>query len=85
MVLSTLNITLLIPIFMYSFGQWHEVAQMVEAQRYKSEGRVFDCRWCHWNFSLTSFRPHYTALGLIQPLTEMSTRSISWAVKAAGA
>jgi hypothetical protein len=23
-------------------------------------GRVFDSRWCHWNFSLTkSFRPHY--------------------------
>jgi len=24
------------------------------------EGRGFDSRWCHWNFSLTlSFRPHY--------------------------
>jgi len=21
--------------------------------RYKSEGRMFDSRWCHWNFSLT--------------------------------
>ena len=20
---------------------------------YKSEGRCFDSRWCHWNFSLT--------------------------------
>ena len=29
------------------------VAQMVEALRYKSEGRGFDSRWCHWNFSLT--------------------------------
>ena len=26
------------------------VAQMVEALRYKSEGRRFDSRWCHWNF-----------------------------------
>ena len=26
---------------------------------YKSEGRWFDSRWCHWNFSLTSFRSHY--------------------------
>ena len=27
---------------------------------YKPEGRGFDSRWCHWNFSLTkSFRPHY--------------------------
>jgi len=28
--------------------------------RYKSEGRWFDSRWCHWNFSLTySFQSHY--------------------------
>jgi hypothetical protein len=31
----------------------HAVAQLVEALRYKSEGRGFDSRWCHWNFSLT--------------------------------
>jgi len=36
------------------------VAQLVEPLRYKSEGRGFDSRWCHWNFSFTqSFRPHY--------------------------
>ena len=30
------------------------------ALRYKPEGRGFDSRRCHWNFSLTqSFRPHY--------------------------
>ena len=29
------------------------VAQLVEALRYKSEGRGFDSRWCHCNFSLT--------------------------------
>ena len=29
------------------------VAQLVEALRYKLEVRGFDCRWCHWNFSLT--------------------------------
>ena len=29
------------------------VAQLVETLRYKSEGRGFDSRWCHWNFSLT--------------------------------
>ena len=34
-------------------------AQLVEALRYKPEGRGFDSRLCHWNFSLTkSFRPH---------------------------
>jgi hypothetical protein len=36
------------------------VEQLVEALRYKPEGRWFDSRWCHWNFSLTqSFRPYY--------------------------
>jgi hypothetical protein len=33
---------------------------VVEALRYKPEGRGIDSRWCHWNFSLTlSFRLHY--------------------------
>ena len=31
----------------------HAAAQLVEALRYKPEGREFDSRWCHWNFSLT--------------------------------
>ena len=29
------------------------VAQLVEALRYKREGREFDSRWYHWIFSLT--------------------------------
>jgi len=29
------------------------VTQSVEASRYKPEGRGFDSRWCHCNFSLT--------------------------------
>jgi hypothetical protein len=29
------------------------VAQLVEALRYKPEGREFDSRWDHWNFSVT--------------------------------
>ena len=28
------------------------LAQLVAALRFKSEGRGFDSRWCHWNFSL---------------------------------
>jgi hypothetical protein len=28
----------------------HAVAQLVEALRYKPEGRGFDSRWFHWNF-----------------------------------
>ena len=26
---------------------------VVKVLCYKSEGRWFDSRWCHWNFSLT--------------------------------
>jgi hypothetical protein len=33
--------------------------QLVEALRHKPEDRGFDSRWCYWNFSLASFRPHY--------------------------
>jgi len=32
---------------------WNAVAQLVEALRYKPEGRGLESRWCHWNFSLT--------------------------------
>jgi hypothetical protein len=31
----------------------HAVVQLFEALRYKPEGRGFDSRWYHWNFSLT--------------------------------
>jgi len=60
----------------------HAVAQLVEALRYKPEGRGFDSRWCHWNFSLKySFRPHY-GLDSNKSLKVMSTRNMSWGVKA---
>ena len=40
-----------------SNSRGHAVAQLVETL---PDGRGFDFRWCHWNFSLTStFRPHY--------------------------
>jgi hypothetical protein len=42
----------------YSWGM--AVPQLVEALCYKPEGRRFESRECHWNFSLTcSFQPHY--------------------------
>jgi hypothetical protein len=31
----------------------YAVAQLDEALRYMAEGRGFDSRWFHWNFSLT--------------------------------
>ena len=55
------------------------VAQLIEALRYKSESRGFDSRWCHWIFFIDIILPAATmALGSTQPLTEMSTRNISW-------
>jgi hypothetical protein len=38
--------------FTFSNGRngGHAVAQLVEALRYKPEGRGFNSRWCHWNF-----------------------------------
>ena len=50
------------PLSAFSFigSTWHAVAQLVEVLLYKPQGRGFDSRWCHWNFSLTqSFRSHY--------------------------
>ena len=34
-------------------GRGHAVAKLVDGLLYKPEGRGFDSRWCHWNFSLT--------------------------------
>ena len=43
--------------FFYVMG--HAVAQLVETLRYKPEGRGFNSKLCHWNFSLTqSFWTH---------------------------
>jgi len=30
-----------------------KLVQQIKGARHKSEGRGFDSRWCHWNFSLT--------------------------------
>ena len=41
-------------IVLYIVPMGRTVAQLVEALRYKPEGRRFDSRWCqNWNFSLT--------------------------------
>jgi hypothetical protein len=54
----------------YMHVECHAVAQLVEALRYAPEDRGFDSRLNH------SCRT--------QPVTEMSSRDISWGVKAAG-
>jgi len=52
------------------------VAQLVEPLHYKPEGRGFDgvIGIFHWH----NPSDRIMALGLTQPLTEMSTRNISW-------
>ena len=62
----------------YKLG--YAMAHSVEALHSKLEGRGFDSQWCHWH----NPSGHTVALGLTQPLTEMSTKNISWVVKAAG-
>jgi hypothetical protein len=59
-----------------SYCERHAVAHLVEALRYKPEGRGSDFR-CPSGRTI--------ALGSTQHLTAMSTRSIFWGVKAAGA
>ena len=63
----------------------HTVAKLVDALCYKPEGHRFDSRWCHSNFNLHNPSGRTVVLGLTHSLTEMSTRSISWRVKAADA
>ena len=53
-------------------------AQLVEALRCMSESRGFDSQWFHLKFSLTQSLCRAMTVGLTQPLTEMSTRNISW-------
>jgi hypothetical protein len=62
-------------------GGGHAVAQLVEALRYKPEGFWFDSRFFYLHNP--SCRP--VELCSTQPVTAMSTRSISCRVKAAGA
>ena len=38
-------------IYIYIYGDCD--GTVVKVLCYKSEGRWFDSRWCHWNFSLT--------------------------------
>ena len=62
-----------------SAGMFSTVAQLVEALRYKPEGRGFEFRWGHWDFSLRSSCT--MARGSSQLLTEIIARGFSLAGK----
>jgi hypothetical protein len=51
---------------------------LIEALRYKLEGRGFDSQWLHWDLLLLA------AICPSDQLTEMITMVISWGVKEAG-
>jgi len=62
------------------------VAQLVEALRYKSEGRGFDSRWCHWIF----FHRHHPSVRTMALGVDLSSNRNEYqeaflGVKAAGA
>jgi hypothetical protein len=60
------------------------VARLVEALRYKPEGCGLDSLWFHWNFLLTSFRPHY-GLGVDSTSNKNEYKEYFLGVKTAGA
>jgi len=63
----------------------HVVTLLVEAMRYKPEGRGFDSRWCHWNFPLIYFFwPHYGP-GVDSASNRNEYQEYFLGVKAAGA
>jgi len=63
----------------------YAVAQLVEALRYKSEGRGFVSRWCHWNFSLISFSRQHYGPGVDSASNRNEYQKYYLGVKAAGA
>jgi len=63
----------------------HAVAQLVEAMHYKPGGRSLIPDNVIGFFQLHNTSGRTKALGLTQPLTEMSTRNTSYEVKAVGA
>jgi hypothetical protein len=48
-----------------SVGRGHVVAHLVQAPRYKPEGRGFDSRRCHWDFCIDLNASGVMALGSI--------------------
>ena len=55
------------------------MAQLIETLRLNPEGSGSESRWCRCH----NPSGRNMVLGSIQPLTEMSTRDISWGVKEA--
>jgi hypothetical protein len=74
------NISMIILTFVKYKKNWGaDGSTVVKVLRYKSEGRWFDPQMVSLKFFIDINPSDRTmALGSTQPLTEMSTRSISW-------
>jgi hypothetical protein len=68
---SSFGVGLIILLLQLSLCCWNLLS-------YKPESRGIDFRWCHWKFFWHNPSCRSMALGSTQPLTEMSTRNISW-------
>ena len=58
---------------------------MVKVLCYKSEGRWFDSRWCHWNFSLPKYLRSDYGPGVDSASNRNEYQENFLGVKAAGA
>jgi len=58
---------------------------LVEALRYKPEGRGFDSRWCHWIFFIDNPSGRTMALGVDLAFNRNEYQKCFLGVKAAGA
>jgi hypothetical protein len=58
---------------------------MVKVLCHKSEGRWFDPRWCHWNFSLTQYFLSHYGPGVDSASNRNEYQEDFLGVKAAGA
>ena len=51
--ISLVSVLNLLYFYISTFRSGDRGSTVVKVLCYKSEGRCFDSRWCHWNFSLT--------------------------------
>ena len=63
----------------------HVVAQLIEALRYKPEGRGFDSRWCQWIFFIDTLLPAALRPWVNSASNRNEYQECSLGVKAAGA
>jgi hypothetical protein len=63
----------------------YAVAQLVEALRYKPEGRGFNSRWSHWNFSVAKYFRKYCRPGVDSASNRNEYQESFLGVKTAGA